>query len=401
MNNRSNKLNLQKDERGLVSFFVTIIIMIILSLIVLGFSQVSRRDETESLNRVLSAESFYAAESGVNDAYSTVAGIINAASGNPLVTIPKQTQNCTNLDNPLQHPSYITSNSNILNSDSNTQYSCLLVNPNPSTLSDQPGPGQAYITALASSDPTNPITTLNINYSGANQNNFGCFFGSSFIKNPNASNIPSFLPNSSSQWASCAPVLMVDLVPTPASFQQSDLDANARSFFIYPSFSGGSASNPVNGKVYNSSCTFGPNTQCNFSLSGLNGGGQDNPYYMRLLYVYSSQVTYNITANGPHGQVSFTDGQVQIDSTGIAQNVLRRIQVNVAISPANTTPNYAIQTNSTICKRLSLGSGFYDENIPTPAPAEAAIPTASIVNTSSSVGIGSGASTTDPCNPLY
>ena len=57
-----NRLN----EEGIVSIVVTLIIMIVLTLIVTGFAQLARREQREALDRQLSAQASYAAESGIN-----------------------------------------------------------------------------------------------------------------------------------------------------------------------------------------------------------------------------------------------------------------------------------------------------------------------------------------------
>jgi len=64
----SNTESLQRNQSGMVSIMVTMILMIVMSLIVVGFAQVSRRNQRVALDRQLSTQAFYAAESGVNDA---------------------------------------------------------------------------------------------------------------------------------------------------------------------------------------------------------------------------------------------------------------------------------------------------------------------------------------------
>ena len=60
--------------------------MIVMSLIVLGFAQISRRNQRESLDRQLSTQAFYAAESGVNDAREL---ITTAAQNNQAIPAKK------------------------------------------------------------------------------------------------------------------------------------------------------------------------------------------------------------------------------------------------------------------------------------------------------------------------
>lgn len=404
--------NLKNDERGIISFFVTIIIMIVLSLVVLGFSQVARADQTDALNRQLSLEAYYAAESGVNDAYAVVRYIDNVYGGSPGTNIPVESQNCLTTDAASPY-TYVSGTSNLLdttNATQNIKYTCVLVNPNPTTLGySNVAAGQAVITELLSDKSTNPITTLNINYSQPNQD-VSCSVIANGYTSPNT---PTLLPQTAtpatSQWPSdCPPVLRIDLVPiTSSDLSQSGLAANVRTFFVYPSnrvagsganWSAGSFNNAV---TYTSVCSGAINNNCSFVLSGLNPGGTNTPYYMRILYTYGTAPTYNLSATGPNGQVSFAGSQVEIDATGVAGNVLRRISVHASLSPiTQTTPNAGIETNNTLCKRITVGGVWYDENIPSPAPSDG-IP-APLSQTYNSNGVaGAGGSVTDSCNPLY
>jgi Tfp pilus assembly protein PilX len=60
------------SQTGMVSIMVTMLLMLVITLIVLGFAQVSRREQIQTLDRQLSAQAFFAAESGVNDAISVI-----------------------------------------------------------------------------------------------------------------------------------------------------------------------------------------------------------------------------------------------------------------------------------------------------------------------------------------
>lgn len=45
-------------------FMITIVMMVVISLIVVGFTQVANRNRRQSLDRQLSTQAFYVAESG-------------------------------------------------------------------------------------------------------------------------------------------------------------------------------------------------------------------------------------------------------------------------------------------------------------------------------------------------
>ena len=66
--NKITKKRLSRDQQGFVAFFVTIMVMIIFGVLILSFSQISNREGVAALNRNLSTNALYAAESGINDA---------------------------------------------------------------------------------------------------------------------------------------------------------------------------------------------------------------------------------------------------------------------------------------------------------------------------------------------
>src|SRR5690606_8755556 len=68
MKNRVSRMS----ERGVASLMVTTVLILVIGLIVIGFSQVSQRNQRETLDRQLSTQAFYAAESAVNSVQSMV-----------------------------------------------------------------------------------------------------------------------------------------------------------------------------------------------------------------------------------------------------------------------------------------------------------------------------------------
>jgi Tfp pilus assembly protein PilX len=68
MSKMYSKMTREDKQAGMVAIMVTMILMIVISLIVVGFAQISRRNQRQALDRQLSTQAFYAAETGVNDA---------------------------------------------------------------------------------------------------------------------------------------------------------------------------------------------------------------------------------------------------------------------------------------------------------------------------------------------
>src|SRR3954464_6641054 len=74
MRAKNAKLN---SEAGMASFLIVMILMLVITLIVIGFAQVTRRNSREALDRQLSSQAFYAAESGVNVTTNAIISHVN------------------------------------------------------------------------------------------------------------------------------------------------------------------------------------------------------------------------------------------------------------------------------------------------------------------------------------
>ena len=57
------------NEEGFASIVIALILIIVLSLLTIGFAQLARREQQTALSKQLANQAQYAAESGINDAY--------------------------------------------------------------------------------------------------------------------------------------------------------------------------------------------------------------------------------------------------------------------------------------------------------------------------------------------
>jgi hypothetical protein len=65
---KQTRVKLQSDQRGMVSIIVAVLMIIVLALIVLAMARNTVREQRQTLDRQLSDQAFYNAESGINDA---------------------------------------------------------------------------------------------------------------------------------------------------------------------------------------------------------------------------------------------------------------------------------------------------------------------------------------------
>jgi hypothetical protein len=324
---RPNKL--RQSQTGMVAIMVTLIMMIVISLIVLGFAQITRRAQRKALDAQLSSQAFYAAESGVNDAIA----ILNTKSG----VLPDKKVCADNSDYQFNTLGY----SNLGNG---VSYSCVLVEPNPTDLTYKLGASEDAVIKLKPAG--NPFSTLTFTW----------------VPAPGQETQPvSTCPSTAGQypvatvpgpWDCKFSVLRTELVPT-SSLSRTNLQTQTRVNFFEPVRSGGSGSigAAANAQTAGAKCKDAPTNTCTMTITGLGPG----TYYMRVRTLYQP-TTLTISATDAGGlPVGFADVQAQISVTGKAQDVLRRILVAVSLDGAqNGSPTAALISGDSICKRFSV-----------------------------------------------
>jgi Tfp pilus assembly protein PilX len=351
-----NKITL--NQNGMASILVVLIMSVVITLIVLGFSQVSTREQSNALETQLSTTAYYAAESGINDA-------INAIKNNPNLPPSSYAKNtCGNPGGTSIYGSLYSGSStnySVLNSTSgegNTSYSCLLINPSPNEIVTDVS-SNSQILPIDSEGI--PISSLNLTWNNPNP---------STTSNPetawSTTNSDCVLPTvspqfkSSTTWNCGLSVLRIDLVPVAAGqINENDLLTNTMSAFILPNNAGSAsgiafAQNSTSGNypIYGSySCST---TGCKASIN-IPSNDKTTEFYMRINTIYGGSNVLNLSATGTNGAaVALSGVEYVIDSTGSSAGVLRRVQVAVPIIQATNIPGYAIQTTTDICKRFYI-----------------------------------------------
>ncbi len=321
---KTSHIHIKRTDTGMVSIIVTMIMMIVISLIVLGFAQVSRREQRQVLDRSLSTQAFLAAESGVNE-------VVKLIRATPATTSLQKTS-CTDTANGL----YSNLKPNIA---TGVSYTCVMVNTDKvkevigSVSADggsvvmpiHPASGSVSTVKLAWSLPTPPTSVASC-----------------------SSTAGSFPKAGTGDWTCPYGVLRVDLVPT-SSLQRDTLRNQQRTIFFYPvkQTSPNVAYATADGSVSPMYCTT---TQCSATISGVSGSTN---YSLRAMAIYNAgTLTMNAT-DSSNNTLNLKDAQAVIDVTGKAQDVLRRIQVRVSLSPDSDSSNYALDSASAVCKRFA------------------------------------------------
>lgn len=334
-------------EAGLVSIMVTLILMIVISLIVLGFAQISRRNQRQALDRQLSTQAFYAAETGINDARDLITAATLAGQNVPEKSDCSAGSGATATFYASLSPDLDGGTSD------EAEYTCVMVDPTPKDLLWS----EVYSPSIVA-----PIISAN----GSNITSIRLVWESTDTTNPSpTNNCPTTTNNvfsTNGAWNCGYGVLRMDLVPTNGTFDVATLQNRTMTSFLVPFRLGGVSSFAFTaGSANNRRGIACNNTNCTLTITGLT----TNQYYMRVSSIYEP-VSLVATAFDASGNALELQGaQAVIDATGKAQDVLRRVQVHVPLTPSsqNRLSDYAIQSTDAVCKRFVVMDNYFDPSV--------------------------------------
>lgn len=331
-----------ETQRGAVAFMVTIIMILVISLIVIGFTQIVQRAQREALDRQLASQAQYAAESGINRVIAMVDG--DWANANKT--------DCTN------NGTIYSSFNSTIDTTHDVKITCVLVNATPDDIRVSATQSASTVVAieLQKSDGT-VASAQNLSFrwstpSGVDPNGSDCsnFSGSAFPAEAGGCKFG---------------LLRVDLMQASGitgTLSALDLTNRTLTFFMKPTQDGAatttvSAFGGSHGVIVPAKC----NDSCVATVV-LQGAAAGQKYYARLNTLYREAATVVIDGNvaGVTNDARFSNAQIIIDATGKAQDVLKRIQVRypVGVRYDATVPNRALQTSigGSVCKKFTFTS---------------------------------------------
>jgi len=339
-------------EAGMVAIMVTLILMIVISLIVLGFAQVSRRTQRQALDRQLSTQAFYAAETGVNDAVKVIQDAI--ASGSTVEDKP----DCNSDGNGFYAEPKLKPD---IDEDNGVSYSCLTVDPEPTTLDYKNIGENSSVIPLSAASSINNVTLTWRTLDSVTDNPTPAATCRPNLTNP-------FLTTSAWSATNCGyGVLRIDLVPTAgSSLSTNGLQNATMTAFVVPLSSNvncGTTPGCVSSVNYT---TGGGNSRlgvvctdsaCSLRIANLS----QTQYHLRVSSIYKDVSLQIVARDAGNAALNLRGAQALIDVTGKAQDVLRRIQVRVPLTASSTNilSDYAIQSTDPICKRFSVMQNYF------------------------------------------
>ncbi len=342
------------DQEGFVSIIAAMFLMIILSLVVIGFSRVMLREERQSLDRQLARQALYAAESGINEVAQL---IVDPASNGPYDLTSKADCDVTGLG--------IAGNGEV-SADGSVAYTCVLFDKEPGGLEYSPTMAHSKIAEIETGS-ANSFSTLTVSWGNSDSN----------LANNDVNNLPACgsaaardLPPDR---GNAPPVLKFDLTQTgdPGdTYSRNNLLRYSDYLYLVPCQGVGSTSytyDPDNtpefrGKFVEVACSGTAARPCSVRITGMQTFNASR-YFMRFRPIYTdATVTISGTqrngATGTDDPIRFRDTQMIIDVTAKANDVVRRLRAAVPIdAPSNPDldlPEAVLQGFDNVCKQIDV-----------------------------------------------
>ena len=342
-----------RDENGFAALIIAITLVIVTSLLVVGFAQLARNEQNQVTNRQLSNQAYYAAETGVNDAVAAISGgyVTAKTTCGPLPTSGTPGANYLTNNNVDQTPPGTTAA---------TQWTCLLIDPAPTTVE------YGSVSTVTPTLFTFTGATLNgTSYTNTNVNSLNISWqdadpSMTSYKSDNGAANSSFPVASGPGGWNATGMLRVTITPLGNPITRDGLRSSSFTAFLYPTTVASTTANydvssTGNGPILNGGCNSANTPRaCKVTIntSALNTPG---PFLVSLRSIYS-KTNVSIAINGGTGD-RIAGAQSKIDSTGRAQNVLKRLQVRVPTKNSYTSPGFSVETTGDICKQLNVYPG--------------------------------------------
>lgn len=356
---QATRARLRGNQQGFAAIVIAIVLVLVLSLLTIGFAELMRQETRSALDKHLSQQAYYAAETGVNDA----AKAINDGFAD---TKP----NCSPLaaGNTAPGAQYLKKK-DVANADEGVSYTCLLIDPAPKTLEYGSTSDMAsriiQISGANPADSSQPelIDHLIISWEDdQRKTNFAPAAGSAYSF-PNLAN-----------WSSDTGMLRISLTPLMSGgISRKSFADNTYQAFLYPNgasagtqaYSYADGTGDSGGVILNGNCnTSKAPRYCNVRINF--GTASQANFLMALRWVYSSPHVTIAAYDSAGTQLRIKNAQVLVDSTGKAQDVLRRVQARIPVRNNYNHTDYGLEIINGICKQI--------QTVPDQAPTRECTP---------------------------
>lgn len=369
-------LQRQNKQRGAVSLFIVIFTALLITIVTISFVQLMLHDQQQATTSDLSQSAYDSAQAGVEDAKRALlrnqaCNENPAGAGCAALQAALASGTCDSVSTALgilqvNHETLIQQDESDQKLDQ--AYTCVKV------AIDTPD----YVGTIESGDSQliplkggAPFDRIELNW--FTTTDFSSPDGSQLLAYPsNGSNVQ--LPKAGAGWPSNAPALMrTQLIQTGSSFNLSDFDDasagknNANTVFLYPSPEVGTNATNFANDVRRSGAAAPLPVNCHRDLTSalyactitmtlpepIGGTSVDRTAFLRLSALYNKS-TFQIKLKNGGSDVKFSGVQSEVDSTGRANDLFRRVKSRITLGGDFPYPQAAIDIEGDLCKNFTI-----------------------------------------------
>lgn len=396
--------NVRNHQAGFVSLFSTIFFMLLITVVTVGFIQITGTEQQQALNNDLTASALASAQSGIEDGkravlkYTSLTNPSDKATYYTQMTAPKANTCDAITSSQVGTDLGLSSTGNVVNnSQINQSYTCLSVNLNSPDFLGESSAGKSQLVPLKAVGGTFQRVKVSWHLLSAR------------VGSEDGDGLPGATPGVAPYYAagpllypqinSGTPALGWDQLGYPAylrvqlygypnsgSFTRADLTQRSRTVLLAPTQSGTSATTAINlGTADPNPGVFGnaelspqtiqcePNPTANIGgyactallelPTGATYASTANNYFLRITPIYGA-THFRVALVNSGSEVNFDQVQPIIDATGRAADVFRRLQARVLVNAITNYPEFAAESANTICKtmQVSINTSDYQPN---------------------------------------
>jgi Tfp pilus assembly protein PilX len=396
MKNISSK----NSQRGAVSIFVVIFAALLITIVTVSFIRIMVNDQNQAINNDLSQSAYDSAQAGVEDAKRALLRYqsVCQTQGTAACELLAQQLSTDDCNQALRVGDVVPSNGDVtsevpIQQSTNTNddildqaYTCVTIDIETPDYIGSLSANQSKLIPLIGKAGDGSTTFDRVTLEWFSLEDIASGSGTE-VSLYRVSETPLPLREQSS-WPANRPAMMrASLMQHGTSFTLEDFDysngasSNGNTLFLYPTSPNASSTHPFSRdsrrgtSTENTPADIAADTplgvQCQSSLSAggyscrttlllpepINGG--ERTAYLRLTALYNAS-HYRVTLANVATDVNFNGVQPEIDSTGRANDLFRRVVSRVDLVDTNfPLPNGALELSGNLCKDFSVTDTAY------------------------------------------
>ncbi len=358
----------KQSESGAVSLFVVIFAAMLLLIATVSFTRIMLADQRQATLNDVSQSAYDAAQAGVEDAKRVIlvaqdceSGRIADASRCQQIANVINAKRCNTVQaalygNTKLQEQMVRKNASDSAADAMDQaYTCVTINKAPMDYLGSLNKDQTAVVPISSSSP---ITSVEVRwYNAADRtNDADMTLGYPSYGSPANITLPRVWRASNPIYTNVPPMMRFQVASSDAALSgnQDQMRNAPGAAFLFPTTSNFSETT-LSSRVTPSAPVL---TKCSIQLAPggyacsmkVNLPAPTSSTYVALTPLYGRTNFQLYAYNAAGQQISFGSAQIEVDSTGRANNLFRRILTRVEIGGDVSYPNAALSVDNNVCK---------------------------------------------------